>query len=44
LLIATHGDPIGVVIYTVSALAVMGLCSWGLRDNAKLTMAEIETA
>ncbi|MFJ4208603.1 MFS transporter [Paenarthrobacter sp. NPDC089675] len=44
LLIANHGDPIGVVIYTVAALAIMGLCSWGLRDNAKLTMVEIEAA
>ncbi|MEV7605201.1 MFS transporter [Paenarthrobacter sp. NPDC089322] len=44
LLIATNGDPIGVVIYTVAALAVLGLCSWGLRDNAKLTMEEIENS
>ncbi|WP_253182772.1 MFS transporter [Arthrobacter sp. SW1] len=42
LLIAGNGDPTGVVVYTVSALAVMGLCSWGLRENSRLPMDKID--
>ncbi|MFJ6419265.1 MFS transporter [Paeniglutamicibacter sp. NPDC091659] len=41
ILIATHGNPLGVSIYAAAAATILGLCALGLRETSRLTAAEI---
>ncbi|MEU6661824.1 MFS transporter [Streptomyces sp. NPDC046821] len=41
LLLAFHGDPIGVGLYSGAAALVLALCAWGLRETYKVPTAEL---
>ncbi|WP_263263061.1 MFS transporter [Pseudomonas sp. RIT-PI-S] len=42
ILMANGGDPTGVAIYGCVALTLVALCSWGLKETAGLSMAEVD--
>jgi len=41
ILIATHGNPLGVSVFAAGAATILGLCALGLRETSGLTTAEI---